>query len=448
MDLAKFYLRISVSCRVFRCYPEKHLILRQYEKKADQSNLPTQVFIFGKKRLVVPMSRRKKIVIGIVVGVLLLALGGAGYFVYRAALATSKVTKNSTILSIVEPEVALKTDSSNRTNILLFGTSQDDEAHQNASGGGGLWLTDSIMMISINQDTKVVSMISIPRDLWVNIPGGCSVGYQAKINAVYECGADLVYDDGNADNEDGYADKDANGAAALSEVMTTVTGLTPQYYVHVNYTVLKDVIDALGGIDVDIVGDGADGVYDTNFDWNCTDGPYTCKHVYYPTNGTYTLDGEAALYLARARSDAGLYSYKNFGLSGGDYSRQVNQQKIIQAIQKKVTTNTTLSNPVKVLNLLDALGTNITSDFEVGELKTLLSLAKKVDTTAMQTISLATDGEAVVGSMTISGQSAQIATSGLLDYTSIQAYITGKITPVTETTDSSDSSTDTTTSNN
>ena len=378
---------------------------------------------FGRRTKKPPMTRRKKIILLVVVVVLVLAAASAGYFVYKALSATSKIVHGD-LLSLVQPDTPLKKDSEGRTNILIFGTSQDDKAHQQASGGGGLWLTDSIMLISINQETKKVHMVSIPRDLWVSIPGGCSVGYQAKINAVYECGSDLVYDDGKAGDEPGYEKKDRQGAAMLSSVIQTVTGITPQYYAHVNYSVLKESIDAVGGVDVAIVGDGADGIYDTNFDWNCPSGPYTCKHVYYPKNGTYTLDGQAALYLARARSDGGKYSYKNFGLNRGDYDRQANQQKILQALQQKASSTGTLANPLKVTSLLTALGNNVTTDFEGGELKTLIKLAKDIKSSDMKSISLVAEGESVIASRTISGQSAQIATSGLLNYASIKQYVT------------------------
>ena len=64
---------------------------------------------------------------------------------------------------------------------MVFGTSEDDEGHSGAT------LADSIMVISINQDTYDANMLSIPRDLWVKFNSDCSLGSEQKLNAAYEC---------------------------------------------------------------------------------------------------------------------------------------------------------------------------------------------------------------------------------------------------------------------
>lgn len=352
-------------------------------------------------------------------------LAVVGYFGYRILVPTLKLTHGN-LLSLVEPGTPLKTDSQGRTNILIFGTSQDDAAHQDAEGGGGLWLTDSIMVMSLNQSNHTATMVSIPRDLWTHMPENCSVGYRAKINAVYECGSDLYSSDASAQNSSGYAAKDQQGASALESTIQNVTGLSMQYYVHVNYSVVKQVVDALGGIQVNIVGDGADGIYDTNFDWACPNGKYTCKNVYYPHNGTYTLDGTQALYLARARADASNSSYLDFGLDRGDFDRQINQQKIIEAIKSRATSTGTLMNPLAVTSLLDALGDNISTDLQGGNYKTLIDFAKKMPkSNGMKSVSLggaAGDSPLVTGTM-IDGQSVEAPSAGTEDYSAIISYI-------------------------
>lgn len=364
---------------------------------------------------------RKRIVLLIIALVIIVG----GFFLWRAVSAMLKLTHGN-LISLVTPGTPLKTDGQGRTNILVLGTSQDDAAHQDAEGGGGMWLTDSIMLVSLNQKTHAVKTVSIPRDLWVKMPGhNCSVGYQAKINAVYECGGDFVDSDASAQHDSDYAAKDKKGAQALESTVKDVTGLTPQYYAHVNYTVLRQAVDAVGGVKVDIQGDGADGIYDTNFDWDCSPGkPYSCKNVYYPHDGEYTLNGKQALFLARARGDAGLYSYKNFGLDRGDFDRQLNQQKILQALKDKATSAGTLTNPVALTNLLNALGDNITTDLEAGNYRTLIDFAKKIPKKdGMQSIDLNSSKDPVVENRNIGGQSAVVATSGVLDYTSIISYL-------------------------
>ncbi len=359
---------------------------------------------------------KKRVILSIIVLLLLIAGGIFTYLNYTA----SKVTNGGTILDLVAPGTPLKTDDEGRTNILVFGTSQDDAAHQNADGGGGLWLTDSIMLVSINKSANTAKMVSIPRDLWVKLDDQCSVGNESKINAVYECAAGLIND---AQSPSEYTKKDKEGAAALMKTVTTVTGITPQYYAHVNYNVLKQAVDAVGGVSVNIKGDGASGIYDTNFDWNCPNGrPYTCKNVYYPKDGTYELDGQHALYLARARADSGAYSYKDFGLARGDFDRQLNQQKIMTAIKEKAQSAGVLSNPVAVFNLLNALGNNITTSISTGEMKTFLTTLQKLKSADITSVDLNGDTP-VVKTGSYSGQSIVLSTSGLYDYTSMITLI-------------------------
>jgi len=365
---------------------------------------------------------RKRIVVFLIV----LVVAAIGFMAVKIISNVAKITHGD-LLSLITPGTPLATDSEGRTNILVFGTSQDDAAHQDAQGGGGLWLTDSIMVVSMNQTTHAVTMISIPRDLWVDMPDGCAVGYQAKINAVYECGADLLNSDNSAQNSSGYARQDKAGAQALESTIQQVTGLSMQYYVHANYSVLRQAVDAVGGIQVAVKGDGASGIYDTNFDWDCQGAKaYSCKNVYYPHDGTYTLNGRQALFLARARGDYGLYSYKDFGLNRGDFDRQLNQQKILTALKAKVLSTGTLLNPVAITGLFDALGSNITTDLQGGNYKTLITYVKAMPKdNGMRSVSLggaAGDSPLVTGDM-VSGQSVEVPVAGVSDFSAITAYI-------------------------
>lgn len=363
-----------------------------------------------------PKSLAGRIVLLIVV--ILLVIGG--FLAVKTFIISGNVFNGGSILSLLTPGEPLKTDSQGRTNILLFGTSQDDSAHQNEVGGGGLWLTDSIQLMSIDQKANTIKMVAIPRDLWAKLDN-CEVGDYSKINAVYECGANLYNSTQHVTGN--YKAQDVAGAKALMARIQTVTGVQPQYFVHVNYSVLKQVTDAIGGIDVAIVGDGASGIYDTNFDWDCPNGARTCKNVYYPHDGTYHLNGRQALYLARARADYGAYSYLDFGLANGDFDRQANQQKIMIALKTKAQSAGVLANPVALSKLLDALGENVTMSFSAGEVKTLLDVSKKLPANGIQSINLAGGDNPVVMTGMVSGQSVVVPTSGPYDYSSIINYL-------------------------
>jgi LCP family protein required for cell wall assembly len=369
-----------------------------------------------KRRFHLPKTWKMRIILLLVV--IFVAIGG--FLAVKSFIISGKLFNGGSLLSLLTPGEPLKVDSQGRTNIIIFGTSQDDSAHQNEVGGGGLWLTDSIQLMSIDQKAKTVKMVAIPRDLWVKLDS-CEVGDYSKINAVYECGSGLYNSSQNVTGD--YKALDAAGAKALMARVQTVTGIQSQYFVHVNYSVLKQSVDAVGGIDVNIVGDGASGVYDTNFDWDCSGGARTCKNVYYPHDGVYHLSGQQALYLARARGDYGAYSYLDFGLDRGDFDRQANQQKIIVALKSKAQSAGVLANPIALSKLLDALGNNVTMSFSAGEIKTLLDFSTKLPSSGLQSVSLVGDKNPVVATDMVAGQSVVVPTSGTYDYSSIINYL-------------------------
>lgn len=318
-----------------------------------------------------------------------------GYIGVKTLLAGSSVF-NGNLFDVFSSK-PLKKDEFGRSNILLFGTSEDSVAHQDSGAGG---LTDSIMVISVDQDKKNAIMLSIPRDLWVDYGQDCLAGYSGKINALYECAKD-----GTSDQE---------GANTLKDKVGEAFGIDIQYYAKVNYTALKDAVNAVGGITVDIDSDDPRGIYDPNFDWQCN---RRCNMVKWP-NGPAELDGEHALALARARNAAGGY-----GLGGGNFDREQYQQKIIVAIKEKATSAGTLTNPVAVSGLIDSVGKNLETNFETSEIKTLVDVAGGIKETSIRSISLVDGIKPLVTTGNYHGQSIVRPVAGIEDFSDIQAYI-------------------------
>lgn len=318
-----------------------------------------------------------------------------GYIGIKTLLAGSSVF-NGNLFDVFSSR-PLKKDEFGRSNILLFGTSEDSAAHQENGAGG---LTDSIMVISVDQEKKNAVMLSVPRDLWVDYGQDCLAGYSGKINSLYECAKD-----GSSDQE---------GANALKDKVGEIFGIDIQYYAKVNYTALKDAVDAVGGITVDIDSDDPRGIYDPNFDWQCN---RRCNLVKWP-NGPAELDGEHALALARARNASGGY-----GLGGGNFDREQYQQKIIVAIKEKATSAGTLTNPVAVSGLIDSVGKNVDTNFETSEIKTLVDVAGGIKETSIRSISLVDDVKPLVTTGNYNGQSIVRPVAGIEDFSKIQAYI-------------------------
>lgn len=335
-----------------------------------------------KKRFRKKHSRRKWIFLAIA----LLILGALGYFAFKFIFATGRVFSGN-VLDLLASNVELKEDENGRTNILIFGTSEDDPNH------GGAALTDSIMVLSIDQDKHDAGMVSMPRDMWVNYDMSpcCGVGCAGKINALYYC-ADGV-------------DDIPKGSAALQAKVGEIFGLDIQYYVKVNYTALRQAVDAVGGVTVTIESDDSRGIYDYN------------TKVKLP-NGPATLNGEQALALARARGDGGGY-----GFTGSNFVREQYQQKILVALRDKALSSGTLANPIAISNLIDALGDNVRTNFSTAEVKTLASVGQKVSANSIVHISLVDKDTPVVTTGTYNGQSIVQPKAGIGEYDEIKSYI-------------------------
>ena len=289
------------------------------------------------------------------------------------------------LLSVFHP-VPLK-NQDGRVNILVAGNSADDAGHNGAN------LTDSIMVLSINTNNNTALMLSIPRDLWVNIPG---VGH-SKINAAYPNG----------------------GMDKLQTVVQDNFGLTIDYQALVNYSAFRDLVNAVGGINITIHSSDPRGIYDPSLDYtsrNC------CALAKYP-NGTVTLNGKQALNLARARGDA----YGSYGFAQSDFDRTEHQRQMLMAIKDKASSPAVVANPLKLTSLIDAAGKNVKTNLQVAEIETLYADSKKIDDSKIDSYNINTLHDKNTTMLTNynspDGQSALIPAAGLDDYSDIQKQI-------------------------
>lgn len=345
-----------------------------------------------KKRDWRKITKRGLIVLGI-----LLVLGGA-YFGWRLFANASNVFSGN-VFNAVFSNKPLKTDQYGRTNMVLFGTSEDDPGH------GGAMLTDSIMIISFDQKKKDAFLVSVPRDLWVKYGRACNSGYEGKVNEVFSC---------NSDEGKDKAEKEANGAAALRTKVGEVFGIDLQYSVHINYGVVRGAVDAVGGVDITIESSDPRGILDRNFDWRCN---YKCHLVKWP-NGPAHLNGEQALFLAQARNEAGGY-----GLPRGNFDREENQRKIMIALKDKATSAGFLGNPLAVTGLLDSLGSNVRTNIDAEEIKSLIELAKTMDTNNIRSLSLVDEENQLVTTGMVGASSVVRPVAGVYDYSALQAFM-------------------------
>lgn len=346
-----------------------------------------------------PKRRRviKRIIIFLVVA--LLAVGA--YVGIKAFIASSNIFQGG-LFGFAQRQ-PLKQDANGRSNVLIFGTSEDSPDHDANGGEGGPLLTDSIMVLSVDQEKKDAYMISIPRDLWVRFDEPCSVGYQEKINSVYQCGSD-------------FGENPEAGAQALQKKVGEILGLDIQYYGQVDYSVVEQAVDAVGGIDVKIESNppGA-GILDRNFDWKCN---YQCHYVQYDDGEVAHLDGEHALALARARNAQG-----GHGLVAGNFDREKNQQKIINALREKALNVGTLTNLGKVTGLIDAFGSSLKTNVNTSEVQTIMALAGELQGDSIKPLTLVDEDSPLVTTGSVGAASAVYPVAGMFDYSEIKVYI-------------------------
>ncbi len=293
--------------------------------------------------------------------------------------ASQKMFGSSNLFSLISAD-SLKSQNG-RTNILLVGYSIDDPGHPGAT------LTDSIMLLSLSSKSHAGYMLSIPRDLYVKIPG---FGY-GKINEAYQ----------------------DSGMPLLRQIVADSFQIPIDYSVLVNYAAVRDTVNALGGITINIASPDPRGLYDTNIS-PVDDGPLRLF------NGPQALDGQTALNLTRARGDA----YGSYGFPQADFDRTQHQRQVLTAIKDKVSWTLVL-NPLKNGKLFSAAGTNIKTDLTLGEARPLFGLFNSVNSANLQSLSLRSlNGKNLLSSYgTPSGQSALIPAAGLSDYSRIQESI-------------------------
>lgn len=286
-------------------------------------------------------------------------------------------------------------EDSGRVTILLAGYSADDAGHSGAQ------LTDSIMLLSINTKDHTAYMLSVPRDLYVHVPGD---GY-SKINAVYEEGVSGGF------HASGYP---SGGMGLLEKIIEQDFGVNINYYALINYTAIKQAVDAVGGIDIKIQSSDPRGIYDPDIDYA------THKPLVKLSNGWHHLNGEQTLDLARARGHA----YGSYGIYS-DFDRTSYQRQMLIALKSKAVSAGVVTNPVRLSQLFDAIGSNVKTDLTLGNVHRLYDVTKDIGGGSIKSLSLDdANGKNLLASYnSYSSGDALIPAAGMDDYSDIQAFI-------------------------
>ncbi len=234
-------------------------------------------------------------------------------------------------------ERKLQGEDRDRVNILVLG--------EGGEGHDGPNLTDTMLLASLQPSTGRVALVSIPRDLWITMPDGIT----AKINAA------------NAFAE---ARNPGSGGEATVKVVSDLLDQPVDYYVRIDFSAFKTLIDDVGGVTVNVDRPFTDYAYPT--DGNL----YQTIHF---DKGWQTMDGDTALKFARSR-------HSGSPGEGSDFARSARQQKILAALKEKIVSFDTLLNPSKVASILETLQTHVITNMELWEIVKIAKFARRVKT--------------------------------------------------------------------
>ncbi len=223
-----------------------------------------------------------------------------------------------------------------RITILLLGI--DERAQET-----GPWRTDTMMVLTLDPASKSAGILSIPRDLWVPIPG---MDTEGKINTAHFLGDAYNYPGG--------------GPALAMETVRQNLNLPIDYYVRLNFGGFEKLIDAIGGIEICVP--------ETIDDPQYPDSGYGYEPLHID-KGCQVMDGRLALKYARTRHE---------GM--GDFDRARRQQQVVLAVRDKVIKQNMLPQLVaQAPALLDTLKDSVQTDLSLDQIIQLGKLATEID---------------------------------------------------------------------
>jgi len=328
---------------------------------------------------------RKKIfwVVLFIIIFVIAASGGYFYKIYNNIY----VGKTIEVVAVNSPTPTPTPDPLAPKNILLLG-------YGGVGHEGGV-LTDTVILAHVVPRENRVTLISIPRDVWVPIQMQDGIEYY-KINHAFAIGVD----------ENLYPNKPPEykgvlgGGQLAANAAGFITGLNIDYFVSINFNGFKNIIDILGGVDVYV--------------------PYSFKDEYYPikgmeeelcekseeelgaihatmsgellekefkcrfetlefTKGINTLDSEAALKFVRSRHSE---------IYGGDFGRSLRQQSLIVAIKNKLLN---FGSITKIIPVINTISVNVQTDIDIKAATDLIRQQEDLDYIEITGFSLTTD---------------------------------------------------------
>lgn len=286
--------------------------------------------------------------------VVLTLTGVALYFQHQL---TSQITRiDDVFVGLPNRPAKAVGEAAGAVNILLLGTDRrSDEPTTGTNADAPEWVpgaqrSDAIMILHIDSDRRGASVISIPRDSWVNIPGQGP----AKINAAFSYG----------------------GPALAVRTIEAVTDIRIDHLAVIDWDGFRALTDALGGVTLDV----PKTVHDRyrNITW---------------TAGRHRMNGEEALNYVGQRA----------GLAGGDFDRIHRQQYFLQTLLDETLSQELIKEPRTAYKILDLLTENLSvdSDWSVGSMRGLVLSLRHLRSAGIQYLTVPLEGTGMEGAQSV-----------------------------------------------
>ncbi|MDD5760455.1 MAG: LCP family protein [Candidatus Pacebacteria bacterium] len=295
---------------------------------------------------------------------------------------------NSNENAFIEQSAEAKVPS---LNVLFLGIAGE--------GSRGSLLTDTIFVVHLNPSAKKIAIISIPRDLWVQIPHRSQA---IKINGLYDF------------ENNGRAFPQATASNLIKQKIEDITGLTINYTVILELEGFGKLIDAVGGIDIWLEKDISDPLLVN---------PHNPSEIFHLEAGWRHLDGDLAIKFVRTR-----YAPE------GDFYRIQNQQQIISALKDKLAELTNIWGLTTWLKIWQSLDNHFISDLDFNTLWQIFNLVRGIPADQIEYIKITNrPPDQLLKAVTLIenslGQNVYtlIPSDGFEQYQKIQNYIKEKI---------------------
>lgn len=332
------------------------------------------------------------------------------------------VRPNKDINQLITPTATPTPDPLAAYSILLLG-------YGGGKHEGGL-LTDSIMLAKIDPRAQEISLISIPRDLWVPMPINGDEYIYKKINEAYAIGSD----DKKYPSKKVEYTGNAGGGEMAKKVIENVVGFKIDYFASIDFDGFIKIIDILGGVDVKIIRTFEDPFYPIEENINDTCGKseeemkaleatmsgekleqqYLCRYEnLHFEKGIQHLDGKTALKFARSRHSTN---------DGGDFNRANRQKLVLTAIKDKVINISFVS---KIIPTLQTLTRHIKTDIDISTMTELVAKIPEISKYEIISINL-TDQNVLKNSVASTKQFILTPNSGENNWNEVRLFIQNK----------------------